>query len=144
MTLVDHYGPIILFVSLMLETQGLSFPCDRALILTAAVAGTRHRADEYLASRHRGVAGCCSGRNIAYFIGRRFGRQVLLTYGARVGITESWFARVEAVIARYGSLLVIAARFIVLLRQLNGLVAGSVGMRWLTFFLSNAVGPRSG
>ena len=39
-----------------------------------------------------------------------------------------------------GPLMVIGARFVVLLRQLNGLVAGSSRMHWLTFLLSNMLG----
>jgi len=138
MTLVDHYGPIVLFVSLTLETLGLPLPGESALILTAAVAGTGQISIWQVVIA--AWLGAVLGDNIAYFIGRRFGRQVLLTYGARVGITESRLARVEAITARYGPLMVIAARFVVLLRQLNGLVAGSAGMHWLTFFWANLVG----
>ena len=36
--------------------------------------------------------------------------------------------------------MVIAARFVVLLRQMNGLVAGTAGMHWLTFAVSNVIG----
>lgn len=57
-----------------------------------------------------------------------------------VGITENRYAKVEAAFARFGPLMVIAARFVVLLRQMNGLVAGTAGMHWLTFALSNVVG----
>jgi membrane protein DedA with SNARE-associated domain len=36
--------------------------------------------------------------------------------------------------------MVVIARFFVPLRQLNGLVAGSTGMHWLTFLAANVVG----
>jgi membrane protein DedA with SNARE-associated domain len=37
-------------------------------------------------------------------------------------------------------MMVVVARFVVLLRQLNGLVAGTTGMRWTSFLAANVVG----
>ena len=36
--------------------------------------------------------------------------------------------------------MVVFARFVVLLRQLNGIVAGTTGMHWATFGIANAIG----
>jgi membrane protein DedA with SNARE-associated domain len=36
--------------------------------------------------------------------------------------------------------MVLGARFVVVLRQLNGIVAGSVGMPWHHFVIANAIG----
>ena len=36
--------------------------------------------------------------------------------------------------------MVLGARFVVVLRQLNGLVAGSVGMPWHHFVVANTIG----
>ena len=41
---------------------------------------------------------------------------------------------------RYGGAVVLVARFFALLRQLNGIVAGTVGMVWWRFLSYNAVG----
>ena len=41
---------------------------------------------------------------------------------------------------RYGGAVVLVARFFALLRQLNGIVAGTVGMGWWRFLSYNAVG----
>ncbi|WP_082029689.1 VTT domain-containing protein [Ruegeria sp. ANG-S4] len=41
---------------------------------------------------------------------------------------------------RFGAYVVVVARFFILLRQLNGLVAGATGMPWQTFVLANAIG----
>ena len=42
--------------------------------------------------------------------------------------------------SRYGPIAVAFARFFDILRQLNGLVAGSVGMPWPRFLLFNMIG----
>src|SRR5262245_35538316 len=47
---------------------------------------------------------------------------------------------IAAVFARYGAATVIFARFLNILRQLNGIVAGTLGMPWRRFFLFNALG----
>ncbi len=123
--LIHHYGAAALFVSLTLETLGLPLPGESALILAATLAGAGKISIWAVA-----IAAWCGavlGDNIANFIGRRYGRAVVTSYGARFGVTESRYAKVEAAFARYGPLMVIAARFVVLLRQMNGLVAGTGG-----------------
>lgn len=68
-------------------------------------------------------------RKVGYLIGRTAGRTLIVRHGSRFGITHPRMAKVEAVIARHGSLVVAFARFVPLLRQLNGLAAGAVGMQ---------------
>ncbi|MFC3181980.1 DedA family protein [Cypionkella sinensis] len=136
--LIHHYGGIVLFVSLTLETLGLPFPGESALILSATLAGSGKISIWVVAIS--AWCGAVLGDNIAYVIGRKYGRTVVTQYGARFGVTESRYARVEAIFARFGPLMVIAARFVVLLRQMNGLVAGTAGMHWAAFALSNMVG----
>ena len=136
--LIHHYGAIALFVSLTLETLGLPLPGESALILAATLAGAGKI--NIWAVAIAAWCGAVLGDNIAYFVGRKYGRAVVTSYGARFGVTESRYAKVEGVFARYGPLMVIAARFLVLLRQMNGLVAGTAGMHWLAFALSNIVG----
>jgi membrane protein DedA with SNARE-associated domain len=41
---------------------------------------------------------------------------------------------------RYGGFVVIIARYIVGLRELNGIIAGVTGMRWAAFMIFNAIG----
>lgn len=138
LALIHQYGAGALFVSLTLETLGLPLPGESALILAATLAGTGKISIWAVAIS--AWCGAVLGDNIAYFIGRRYGRVVVTNYGARFGVTESRYAKVEAVFARYGPLMVIAARFVVLLRQMNGLVAGTAGMHWLSFLAANVVG----
>lgn len=138
LALIHHDGASALFVSLTLETLGLPLPGESALILAASLAGAGKISIWAVVTA--AWCGAVLGDNIAYFIGRRYGRAVVTRYGARVGISESRYARVEAAFARYGPLMVIAARFVVLLRQMNGLVAGTAGMHWLAFVLSNMLG----
>lgn len=138
LALVEQYGVIALFFSILLETLGLPLPGESALIASSAAAGAGK-----LSIWHVVIAAYVAavlGDNIGYLIGRRYGKTVILRHGERIGITHDKYARAEEITAKYGPLMVIAARFIVLLRQLNGLVAGSTGMHWAKFLIANLIG----
>ena len=136
--LIAHYGIPALFISVALETLGAPLPGETAIIVAAgaASAGTLNiytvAATAFLAA--------VIGDNAGYLIGRKLGRPVITRYGARIGLTDRNFDRVEGVATKYGPLMVVFARFIPILRQLNGLVAGTTRMRWPTFVAANATG----
>ena len=135
---LDRYGYAAVFGALLLEAFGLPLPGETALIAGAALA-----AEDKL---HLAPLLACAwlaavlGDNIGFAIGRFGGRRLIVRYGAKIGITESRLARVEALFRRYGGAVVLVARFFALLRQLNGIVAGTVGMGWWRFLSYNAVG----
>jgi membrane protein DedA with SNARE-associated domain len=84
--------------------------------------------------------GSVLGDNLGYLIGRKLGRGTILRYGAKVGLTDERFNGIERVYVRFGSATVLFARFFSILRQLNGIVAGMLGMSWWRFVLLDAVG----
>jgi membrane protein DedA with SNARE-associated domain len=137
-TLLAHYGIAALFVTVTLETLGAPLPGESALIAAsaAAAAGDFPIRNVVIAAFVASVL----GDNIGYLIGRKLGREALLRLGGRFGVTESAMTKAEAVTARWGPLMVVAARFVVILRQLNGLVAGTTRMPWPHFLAANVVG----
>jgi membrane protein DedA with SNARE-associated domain len=137
-TLLSDYGIAALFVTITLETLGAPLPGESALILAsgAAAAGELPIRGVVLAA----FAAAILGDNLAYLIGRRLGRDAVLRLGHHVGLTPGAMAKAEAVTARYGPLMVVGARFVVILRQLNGLVAGTTGMPWPRFLAANVAG----
>jgi membrane protein DedA with SNARE-associated domain len=80
------------------------------------------------------------GDNVGYAIGFFGGRRLVVRHGARVGISAERLKRAENFFAHYGPEVVIVARFFPVLRQLNGIVAGSAGMDWRRFAFYNALG----
>jgi membrane protein DedA with SNARE-associated domain len=137
-SLISEYGIAALFVSVTLEALGAPLPGESAVILasTAAAAG---KLDIYAVAAAAFLAAVL-GDNIGYLLGRKLGRPVITRYGARFGLTDAAFDRVEAVARRRGPLMVVVARFVVVLRQLNGIVAGTTGMPWRIFLLANSAG----
>lgn len=136
--LVSHLGAPALFATITLESLGAPVPGESAVIAAAAAAGRGEL--DIRAVAVAAFAGAVLGDNIGYLIGRRLGRRTVVRYGSRLGLTDAAFDRVERVTARWGALVVIAARFVVLLRQLNGIVAGTTGMAWPRFLAANALG----
>lgn len=57
-----------------------------------------------------------------------------------MGITPQHVAKIEHFFHRYGGAVVLLARFVEGLRQLNGLVAGTMLMPWQRFLIYNAIG----
>src|SRR4029077_3123853 len=74
--------------------------------------------------------GSVLGDNIGYVIGRTLGRATITRYGAKIGLTDARIGTIERIFSRYGSATVLFARFFSILRQLNGIVAGTLGMPW--------------
>jgi membrane protein DedA with SNARE-associated domain len=67
------------------------------------------------------------------------GRSVVLRHGKRIGLDANRLKKIEEVFARFGPITVAFARFINVLRQLNGVVAGTLNMDW-HFLIFNALG----
>jgi membrane protein DedA with SNARE-associated domain len=135
---VRDYGVIAVTVILALEALGAPVPGETLLIFSALLAARGEMSlPALLASAWLGSV---MGDNAGYLIGRKLGRAVVARFGAKVGLTEERFAKVEAIFTRFGSATVTFARFFSILRQLNGIVAGTLGMDWLRFLLFNSIG----
>ena len=135
---IAAYGAVALFVCVTLESLGAPVPGESAIVFAAAAA-----AEGKLDIRAVALAaffGAVLGDNVGYLIGRKVGRPVILRVGGHVGFGAAQLDRAEAIARKRGALMVVVARFIVLLRQLNGIVAGTTGMHWATFLVANALG----
>jgi membrane protein DedA with SNARE-associated domain len=135
---VREYGAAAVMVILTFESLGLPLPGESLLILASVLAGRGELSLPLLMLA--AWAGAVMGDNIGYLIGRRLGRILIIRYGTKIGITADRLTQVEAVFGRYGSVTVAFARFVNVLRQLNGVVAGMLKMDWRRFLFFNALG----
>ena len=135
---VHAYGAAAVMVILTFESLGLPLPGESLLVFASVLAGRGELS--LLPLMLSAWAGAVLGDNIGYLIGRRLGRAIILRYGEKIGITADRLNRVEAVFARYGPVTVAFARFVNILRQLNGVVAGMLKMGWRRFLIFNALG----
>lgn len=135
---VVDYGYLAVFLGILLEDFGLPTPGETMLVAGAVLASQGSLSIVWLLP----IAWLAAviGDSIGFVIGAIGGQRLLVRYGGRIGITHERLQKVEAFFARYGNIVVIFARFVVILRQFNGIVAGSLEMPWPRFFLYNAIG----
>lgn len=135
---LHHYGDLAVGCGIFAESLGAPLPGETLLIAGAVLASQGHMGLGLLIVTAWVTA--VMGDNTGYFIGRTGGRRVVLKYGGSVGVNQARFERVESFLRNYGRPAVAAARFFVVARQLNGLVAGAVRMSWWHFLLFNCLG----
>jgi membrane protein DedA with SNARE-associated domain len=138
---LDHYGYWAIALLLLLENIGVPVvPGEFAMIAGAILAGTGRAGLNIVLVGIVAVVASFAGAEIGYLVGRYAGRELILRYGKYVFIKPHHLDRAEVVMDRYGGIAVIVARFIVGLRELNGIIAGATEMRWLTFTIYNVIG----
>lgn len=132
------YGYPILFVVVVLESLGLPGP-GQTLLITACLLAAHGKLDISLVLA-TAVVGTTLGGMIGYWIGRRGGRALILRFGRYIRIGEPELDRLETSFASYGLWFVLFARFFEVLRQIQGIVAGTVEMPFRRFLLANLGG----
>jgi membrane protein DedA with SNARE-associated domain len=135
---IEHYGYFAVAIGILLEDFGLPAPGE-TLLITGAIGASTGALNIYLLLL-LAWAGAVIGDNIGYGIGNYGGHHLLVRYGARIGITSDRLKHVEKFFDHYGGWVIVFARFVVILRQFNGIVAGTLGMHWLHFLVLNAIG----
>jgi membrane protein DedA with SNARE-associated domain len=136
--LVDRFGYAGVGGLVFVESFGVPAPGETAIIAGAVYAGSGHL--NVFAVAAVAFVAAVLGDSLGYLIGRTGGRALVLRFGRYVRLTPPRLARVERFMARHGAKIVVVARFVEGLRQLNGIVAGTTGMRWPRFVVCNAIG----
>ena len=135
---VRHYGAFAVMPILAIEAVGAPVPGESLLIFASVLVGRGEMSLPALLLF--AWVGSVLGDNLGYLVGRKLGRGAIVRYGTKFGLTDERFNGIERVYVRYGSATVLFARFFSILRQLNGIVAGMLGMCWWRFVLLDAVG----
>ncbi len=124
-----------------LESMGLPSPGETALVL-AAVLASQGKLHIWLVIPI-GVASAIIGDNIGYLLGRRLGRDVLVSAGPFHRRRERLVAMGDRFFERHGPKAVFIGRWIAWVRFATAWLAGINGMRFRTFFAWNALGAIS-
>ncbi|HXS62852.1 MAG TPA: DedA family protein [Streptosporangiaceae bacterium] len=135
---LDHYGYWAVLVLVMIEDFGIPVPGETVLIAASVYAGVGRL--NVVVVGLIGFAAAVAGDNIGFAIGHYGGRALVLRWGRYVRLTEERLGKAEAFFDRHGAWIITVARFIEVLRQVNGIVAGIAGMRWPRFLAFNALG----
>jgi membrane protein DedA with SNARE-associated domain len=135
---IDAYGAIAVFFMIYLESIGAPLPGETGMIAASLLAAQQKLS---IASVFTGaLTGAILGDLTGYVIGRFGGSALLRTYGPYIKLTPQRLSTIEAQFQKTGPWIVVIARFIPGLRQVNGLVAGSLAMPWQRFLVAQIIG----
>ena len=135
---LHDWGYVAVGGFLFLEDFGVPMPGETMLIAASLYAGAGHL--NIVAVAVVGFAAAVAGDNLGYLIGRSGGRRLVDRFGRYVFLTPSRLDRAEDFFNRHGAPIVVVARFIEGLRQLNGIIAGTIEMHWAKFLTFQALG----
>jgi membrane protein DedA with SNARE-associated domain/membrane-associated phospholipid phosphatase len=138
LTLISHYGYLVILFGVMAESTGVPLPGETILLASGVLVQQGHL--ELGDAIVFGILGAIIGDQIGYWVGREAGRPFVLRWGRYLLITPERLARGEAFFERHGGKAVFLARFFSGLRVFGALVAGISRMRWATFLFYNALG----
>jgi membrane protein DedA with SNARE-associated domain len=136
--LVETYGLGLLFVLIMLESAGIPLPGETALI-GAGLLASQGKLDP-VAVIAVAAAAAIIGDNGGYWVGRRWGRQILKKWKRVERFAERVIPPSERFFEKHGGKTVFFARFIAILRFTAAWLAGISRMPWWRFFFWNAAG----
>jgi membrane protein DedA with SNARE-associated domain len=136
--ILDRWGYLAVAGVIGVESFGVPAPGQTIMVAAAIYAGAGRL--NVVAVAAIAFVAAVLGDNIGYWIGVRGGRRVVHRFGKYIFITPERLERAEKFFARRGNRIVVVARFIDGLRQLNGVIAGITAMPWRTFLIYNAIG----
>jgi membrane protein DedA with SNARE-associated domain len=136
--ILDRFGYLAVAGVIGVESFGVPAPGQTIMVAAAIYAGAGRL--NVVAVAAIAFLAAVLGDNVGYWIGVRGGRKLVHRFGRYILITPERLDRAEKFFARRGNRIIVVARFIDGLRQLNGVIAGITAMPWRTFLIYNAIG----
>jgi membrane protein DedA with SNARE-associated domain len=132
--LLQRYGYGAAFVAVMAEGMGIPTP-GQTLLMAGALEAAEGRMSIALLLILVTTAATL-GNSVGYAIGRWGGRAAL----DKLKVNPQRQQHLDDLFKRHGGVVILLARFLDGLRQLNGIVAGVLQMPWWTFTAYNVAG----
>jgi membrane protein DedA with SNARE-associated domain len=136
---IDTYGYWAILLAVAIESTGIPFPGETALVVGAVYAATHHTLDIPLVII-AAAAGAILGDNLGYTIGRRGGYPALQRIAQLLHLDLNRLSYSERFFERHGDKTVFFGRFISILRTWVAFLAGLHRMPRRVFFMWNAAG----
>lgn len=137
--LLASHGYWVVALVITLESMGIPMPGETMLVTAGIYAGSTHTLNPGLLVL-AAAGGAILGDNLGFWLGRRFGVDLLRRYGHLVRIDEPRIRLGQFLFDRHGGKVVFFGRFVAVLRALAALLAGTNCMDWRRFLIFNAAG----
>lgn len=141
---ISHFGYAAVFCAVAIESAGLPFPGETALLSAAIFAGHAHGLGQdglnIFGVAAAAAAGAISGDNAGFWVGRRLGLKLLLRHGRLIRLDEDRLKLGQYLFLKRGGAVVFFGRFVAFLRAFAAFLAGANGMAPWRFFTFNAAG----
>src|SRR5262249_2245150 len=136
---IDTFGYAVVFLAIAIESTGIPFPGETALIGAAIYAGTGRGLNIVL------VIACCAagaivGDNMGYAVGRYGGYPLLRKLLRVLHLKETTLGVTQRYFEQHGDKTVFIGRFFAILRCWAAFLAGVNQMPWRSFLFWNAAG----
>lgn len=137
-TVLMQYGYPFVFLVLFAESLAVPAPSEFTLVTAGVLAGQGHMALWGIVVV--GALGSTTGAVLAFFIGKRGGRLLILRYGRYVGLNEDRLHSVEKFFRRRGAGAIVVGRIISGVRAVISYPAGMFDMPFVTFLAATILG----
>jgi membrane protein DedA with SNARE-associated domain len=134
---VSIYGIWVVAAFIALESVGIPLPAEAALIAAGFFAARTQGLDIWSLIA-AGIVAAVFGEIVGFWIGRKFGHQLLTRYGSHLGFTEGRIRIGQWLFVRYGGRFVFIARFLPFLRNMAAVLAGTNCMSQHSFYFASA------
>jgi membrane protein DedA with SNARE-associated domain len=138
-SLLHTYGYAAIFVIIALENAGFPLPGETILI-TSAIFAARTREMNVSVIVATAALAAFSGSVGGFILGRYGERHLLRRYAHYVHIDERDLRLGRYLFQRYGGRVVLVARFVAFLREVDSLLAGMNRMGWRRFLAASSAG----
>lgn len=133
------YGYLAIFGAVSVETMGIPFPGETALLAGAVYAGTGGQINIVFVIA-AAAAGAILGDNVGYTFGRLGGYPLLVRLARLFHLDPAKLSYSQRFFAQHGDKTVLIGRFFALLRVWVAFLAGANRMPRRSFFFWNATG----
>jgi membrane protein DedA with SNARE-associated domain len=135
---LHSYGYAAIFGLLFVENFGVPVP-GQAVFVVAILLAAKGELQLWPVAITAWTASVLGGF-VGFAIGRFGGHRVLENYGKYIWITHERLKKAEGFFSRFGGGVIVLARFFEGLRQIYGILAGSLNISWRYFTVCNLLG----
>lgn len=142
-TLIGSMGYLGVFILMSLESACIPIPSEVIMPFAGAIVAVPSLAKHTMSLplvTLSGTLGCLFGSIIAYWVGKKGGRPLLLKYGKYILITEKKLDYVDAFFKKHGEKAIFWSRVLPIVRTFISLPAGMSEMNFSKFIIYSIIG----